>query len=107
MSPRWHDKRTGDHLALDTGGGALARLWVTALANKVKTPFVQATGDGVDITLPQTPDTPEAKLEWRIPPWSNAIQRHPARGYFIAYAPAMAPHFVDQGLSEGRQGGTK
>ena len=35
MSPRWYDKRTGDHLALDTGGGALARLWVTALANKV------------------------------------------------------------------------
>ena len=22
MSPRWYDKRTGDHLALDTGGGA-------------------------------------------------------------------------------------
>ena len=21
MSPRWYDKRTGDHLALDTGGG--------------------------------------------------------------------------------------
>ena len=36
MSPRWFDKRTGDHLALDTGGGALARLWATALANKVE-----------------------------------------------------------------------
>src|SRR2546421_1751780 len=24
MSPRWYDKRTGDHLSLDTGGGALA-----------------------------------------------------------------------------------
>ena len=35
MSPRWYDKRTGDYLALDTGGGALARLWATALANKV------------------------------------------------------------------------
>ena len=44
MSPRWYDKRTGDHLALDTGGGALARLWATALANKVHTPFVNATG---------------------------------------------------------------
>ncbi|MFN2545822.1 MAG: nickel-dependent hydrogenase large subunit, partial [Myxococcales bacterium] len=37
MSPRWFDKRTEQHLALDTGGGALARLWVTALANKVDT----------------------------------------------------------------------
>ncbi len=32
MSPRWFDKRTGDHLALDTGGGPIARLWSTALA---------------------------------------------------------------------------
>ena len=45
MSPRWYDKRTGDHLALDTGGGALARLWATALANKVDTPYVNATGN--------------------------------------------------------------
>ena len=35
MSPRWHDQRTGDHLALDTGGGPLARFWVTALAGTV------------------------------------------------------------------------
>ena len=26
MSPRWLDKRTGDHLALDTGGGPLPAL---------------------------------------------------------------------------------
>jgi hydrogenase large subunit len=25
MSPRWYDPRSGDHLALDTGGGPLAR----------------------------------------------------------------------------------
>jgi hydrogenase large subunit len=107
MSPRWYDGRTGDHLALDTGGGALARLWATALANKVHTPFVNATGDGVDIVLPATPDTPEAKLEWRIPQWSNAIERDRARVYFIAYAAAMALHFVDQGLTEVRSGVTK
>ena len=45
MSPRWYDKRTGDNLAMDTGGGALARLWATALAGKVDTPFVKATGN--------------------------------------------------------------
>jgi hydrogenase large subunit len=33
MSPRWFDGK--DHLALDTGGGPLARLWSTALANLV------------------------------------------------------------------------
>ena len=44
MSPRWFDKRTGDHLALDTGGGPIARLWVTALAGLVDIGYVKATG---------------------------------------------------------------
>src|SRR6267142_4762272 len=57
MSPRWHDKRTGDLLALDTGGGPLARLWATALADKVHTPYVNATGQSVKITLPKTVNT--------------------------------------------------
>ena len=34
MSPRWFDKRTSDYLALDTGGGPIARLWATALAGE-------------------------------------------------------------------------
>src|ERR671932_160963 len=46
MSPRWLDKRSGDHLALDTGGGAIARLWATALAGLVDTPYVKAIGRG-------------------------------------------------------------
>jgi hydrogenase large subunit len=107
MSPRWFDKRTGDHLALDTGGGAIARLWATALAGKVNTPFVQSTGHSVKIQLPKTPNTPDTELEWRIPQWSNAIERNRARVYFIAYAAAMAMHFVDQGLQEVRAGNTK
>ncbi len=104
MSPRWYDKRTGDYLALDTGGGALARLWATALAGKVQTPFVQSTGHSVKIQLPKTPNTPDTELEWKIPQWSNAIERNRARVYFIAYAAAMALHFVDQGLQEVRVG---
>ena len=43
MSPRWFDGT--DHLALDTGGGPLARLWATALAGLVDTAaYVKATG---------------------------------------------------------------
>ena len=104
MSPRWYDKRTGDHLALDTGGGALARLWVTALANKVKTPFVNATGDGVKITLPETPDMPQADLEWKIPQWSNAIERNRARVYFIAYAAGDGAALRRPGAERGALG---
>src|SRR3954467_11193805 len=107
MSPRWYDKRTGDYLALDTGGGALARLWVTALANKVDTPFVKATGSSVQIHLPKTPNTAEQTLEWKIPQWSNAIERDRARIYFVAYAAGMALHFLDRAFEDVRAGRTK
>ena len=108
MSPRWLDQRTGERLALDTGGGALARLWTTALAGLVDTPFVKATdGQTVQIHLPDTPNTPEQTLEWRIPQWSNAIERNRARVYFIAYSAAMALHFVNKALDEVRAGRTK
>ena len=104
MSPRWFDKRTGEHLALDTGGGALARLWATALAGKVDTPYVKSTGHSVLINLPKTPNTPEQTLEWKIPQWSNAIERDRARIYFVAYSAAMAMHFLDRAMTELRSG---
>ena len=49
MSPRWLDKRTGDHLAMDTGGGPIARLWATALAKLVNIGYVKSTGHSVKI----------------------------------------------------------
>lgn len=54
MSPRWFDGK--DHLALDTGGGPLARLWATALGGLVDIGFVKATGHSVQINLPRTVD---------------------------------------------------
>jgi hydrogenase large subunit len=107
MSPRWYDQRSGEHLALDTGGGALARLWATALAGKVDTPYVKATGNSVVINLPKTPNTAEQTLEWRIPRWSNAIERDRARIYFVAYSAAMAMYFLDRAMTELRSGRTK
>src|SRR3954454_20043825 len=50
MSPRWFDGR--DYLALDTGGGPLARLWSTALAGLVDIGYVKSTGSSVQINLP-------------------------------------------------------
>ena len=34
---------------------------------------------------------PEVEFEWKIPKWSNAIERDRARTYFQAYAAACAP----------------
>ena len=107
MSPRWYDQRTGDHLALDTGGGPIARLWVTALANLVDIGYVRATGHSVKILLPRTATKPEVELEWKIPKWSNAIERDRARTYFQAYAAACALYFSEQALKDVHAGRTQ
>src|SRR4051812_42193584 len=107
MSPRWYDKRTGDHLALDTGGGPLARLWVTGLAKLVDTPYVKSTGEGVIINLPKSAEFPDMQLHWRVPPWANTLERDRARVYFVAYAAAMALHFVEQALARVHAGDVK
>jgi hydrogenase large subunit len=84
MSPRWYDKRTGDHLALD-----------------------EATGSSVRITLPRSAALPEMDFEWKVPLWSNTLERDRARVYFIAYAAGMALHFVEKALELVRQGQTR
>jgi hydrogenase large subunit len=111
MSPRWyHEGEQGGgskYLALDTGGGPIARLWSTALANKVDIGYIKATGHSVKIYLPQTAMKPEVEFEWKIPKWSNAIERDRARTYFQAYAAAAALHFVEQAIAELHAGRTK
>jgi hydrogenase large subunit len=107
MSPRWYDAASGAHLALDTGGGPLARFWATALAGRVDIGHVRATGTGVEIHLPKTALAPPLDLEWRIPRWSNTLERNRARSYFQAYAAAAALHFVERALVEVHAGRTK
>jgi hydrogenase large subunit len=107
MSPRWLDARTGEHLALDTGGGPIARLWSTALARQVDIGYVRATGASVKIYLPKTATKPEAELEWKIPQWSNALERDRARTYFQAYCCAAAYYFAEQAMKELQAGRTR
>jgi hydrogenase large subunit len=107
MSPRWFDKRTGDYLALDTGGGPIARFWATALAGLVDIGYVKATGKSVKIYLPKTVSLPEVEFEWKIPKWSNAIERDRARTYFQAYAAGCALYFAEQALKELHGGRTR
>jgi hydrogenase large subunit len=105
MSPRWYDGK--DHLALDTGGGPLARLWATALAGLVDNGYVKATGHSVLFNLPKTILKPAVTFEWKVPQWSNTIERNRARSYFQAYAACSALHFMEQALKEVRAGHTK
>jgi hydrogenase large subunit len=107
MSPRWFDRRSGAYLALDTGGGPLARLWTTALAGRVDTGYLKATGTSVKIYLPRTQNLPDVELEWRIPRWSNTIERDRARTYFQAYAAAAALYFLERAFAELHAGRTE
>src|SRR5918911_2245204 len=101
MSPRWFDGT--DHLPLDTGGGPIARLWATALGGLVDAGgYVKSTGNSVQINLPKTMTKPEASFEWKIPQWSNAIERNRARTYFQAYSAALALYFTEKALAEVR-----
>jgi hydrogenase large subunit len=107
MSPRWYDQRTGDYLPLDTGGGPIARLWSTALSGLVDIGYIRATGHSVEINLPKTATLPATTFEWKIPRWSNAIERDRARTYFQAYAAAAALYFCEKALEDMYQGQTK
>jgi hydrogenase large subunit len=107
MSPRWYDKRTGDYLPLDTGGGPIARLWTTALSGLVDIGYVKATGNSVQINFPKTALLPETSFEWKIPRWSNAIERDRARTYFQAYAAACALYFCERAMDDLLKGHTK
>ncbi len=105
MSPRWLHE--GEHLALDTGGGALARLWSTALAGLVDIGYIKATGHSVKMYLPKTATKGEVEFEWKVPKWSNAIERDRARTYFQVYAASCAYYFVEKALEELHAGRTK
>jgi hydrogenase large subunit len=82
-------------------------LWSTALSGLVQNDFIKATGNSVKIYLPKTSALPEAEFEWKIPKWSNAIERDRARTYFQAYAAAMALYFVERALKEVHGGNAK
>ena len=64
-------------------------------------------GNSVKIYLPKTATMPEIEFEWKIPKWSNAIERDRARTYFQAYAARLRYHFVDKALKELHAGRTK
>ena len=58
-------------------------------------------------TCPRRRSLPEVEFEWKIPKWSNAIERDRARTYFQAYAAAAALYFVEQALEELHAGRTE
>ena len=106
-SPRIYDKRTDTYVCCDTGGGPFARQWVTAKAGLVDLGFLKATGESILMTLPKTASMPEMELEWKVPQWSNAIERDRARSYHQAYSALVGLYNLEKALVEVRAGRTK
>ncbi len=106
MSPRWFDTRSGQHLALDTGGGPLARFWVTALAG-IGEPRRLRQGDRARASRSacrRPPTTARRSSSGRSRDWSNTLERDRARTYFQAYAAAAALYFLEQAMAEVHAG---
>ena len=106
-SPRWYDKRTDTYVACDTGGGPFARQWVTAKAGLVDIGYIKATGSSLEFNVPKTMNRPEMKLEWKIPKWSNAIERDRARAYHQLYSALVGLYCCEKALEEYHAGHTK
>ncbi len=97
----WKDKYTWDTAprwnkhVFETGGGPLARHWVTVAAGKLPSnPFIRVSGDRLKITVPKGVSLPEMELEWKIPKVINALERNRARAYHVAYVVGVAMHFL-------------
>src|SRR4030095_11976300 len=57
--------------------------------------------------LPKTAALPDVELEWKIPRWSNTIERNRARTYFQAYSAAAALYFAERAMAEIHAGHTQ
>lgn len=98
-APRWarHPMETGAH----------ARLWTTALANKLPhRRFIEPTGRGLKLAMPQG-SLPAAVLEWRAPELWGTFERTRARAYGLAYAALVAYEHTLIALDFARTGETQ
>lgn len=96
-SPRWRGN------AMETG--AAARLYITALANKMhQRGFVEPTGNSIRFGFPQA-TLPQGEIEWRIPAQWGALERNRARAYALAQSTLTAYENVLIAFDLARIGG--
>ena len=97
-APRW------DRQVVETG--TYGRMWTTALAGRTKdNPFLEATGDGLRITLPRHA-LPEDELYWKVPRTLNALERNRGRAYAMGFTAAIGMNCMLQALEYWRKGET-
>ncbi|RUM52063.1 MAG: cytochrome C [Methylococcus sp.] len=79
----WSTTPTWDRHTFEAG--AYARVYLSAMAQKIPpSDYVQSTGHSLIMNVAKD-KLPEMKLEWKIPPIWNAIERNRARAYAVAF----------------------
>ena len=94
-APRW------DRTPMETG--PIARQWVAARAGEVRHPLVDATGDGLTMTLPEVA-LPESSFRWDVPDRVNAAERLRATAYNLVYAGIGCYEALVETLEELKEG---
>jgi hydrogenase large subunit len=97
-APRW------DRETVETG--ALAQLWITALADKLESEFIQVTGQGLELELPKV-QLPSYKFHWRLPAQPSTLERVRARAAQTAYAALTAFEMLLQSFDYLRRPGNR
>lgn len=75
-APRW------DRQVMETGPHS--RHWLTAMAEEVDNPFIEPTGDGLNLHVPEA-EMEGMTLRWDVPDRLNAAERLRAKAYHLAY----------------------
>jgi len=85
--------------------GAPARMWTTAMGRmQPHTSFIQATGHGISMTVPQGMMA-SSEHEWQIPNLWNAFERNRTRAYAMMHTSLVAYENIVIGLDLRRKGG--
>ncbi len=96
-TPRWRNNM------METGAGA--RLWITAVANKMPfRGFQEPTGTSIKFGYPQS-TLPQGEIEWHVPQVWNALERNRARAYAFAQSTLVAYENALAGFELARVGG--
>jgi len=99
-TPTW-DRRTFE-------AGAYARVYVSALANKLpKSDYIQSTGKSLRLNLAKGERLPAMELEWTVPQHWNAFERNRARAYAVAFNLMVTIENLSRAFDLQKRGETK
>jgi hydrogenase large subunit len=97
----WATARRWDRTPMESG--PIARQWVAARADDLRHPLVEATADGLTLTLPEVA-LPESSFRWEVPDRVNAAEPLRAKAYSPVYAGIACYEALVETLDELKDG---